>query len=50
MTTLHCDHCMSLPYDAVIMLMVITCALITLAIAGIRTYINYYNPVNVSFT
>ena len=30
MSTLHCDHCMNLPCDAVTVMMVITCVLIYL--------------------
>ena len=38
MTTLHCDHCMTLPCDAVAGLMVTTYALIYAIRYGIRTY------------
>ena len=48
MTTLHCDHCMNLPCDAVTVLIMITCVLIyVLAIAFVL--INYYNPVHVQY-
>ena len=38
MTTLHCDHCMNLPCDAVAGLMVTTYALIYAIRYGICTY------------
>ena len=38
MTTLHCDHHINLPYDAVTVLMVITCVLIYVISYFIHTY------------
>ena len=44
MTTLHCDHRMCLPCDAVTVLMVITCVLIYVIRYRIRPFVlmNYY--------